>query len=1066
MKLRHAILAGGFLLAALHGLGGAATAVAAPAWNLDVHHYPTNVAPGGTVEYRLDVRNVGDSSSSGQTAVTVSLPAGFGRSAIRNEPDFFALPGPAAWTCPGSPGETTVVCTTTAAIARRSLSRSLVIVAAAAPDAGGTATATAEVSGGGAVASATAFERAEISSMPARFGIVADGFAPDFVESDGVTEERRSGAHPDLFRLPLDFNSLSDPTPGAPLPTIVGGTLHDLVVDLPPGLIGTPAAADECRPVQFIVSSCPGSSQVGRLDAAVYPFEPGPQSYPLTTGVFNLLHARGNLADFGFSIFGRPAHIQIRLDPARNYALQARLPAVNEAVPVFDQVLSFWGVPADSEHDSERCPSFSSGFGNTSDECDAGTPRRPFLTLPSDCGKEASIRVHDYDSWQNRGVFGPPIDYRMPGQISDCLKPPFVPRIEVEPGVNHASSPTGLGIRLILPQDQDPDALATPPVKQVTVALPEGVAISSAAADSLESCSPDQIALGTNEPVACPATSGIGRVSIRTPLLPEPLEGSIYLATQGSNPFDSLLAFYLTAHDSEERGVLLKIPGRLDLDPQSGDITASFDDLPELPFDELALEFRGGQKAPFVNPSTCGPRRAQLQAASFARPGEAVSASHPYQLTDGPGSHPCPSDPTRAPFSPQLQAGATIARAGAFSPFAFRIRREDQDQRFGQVTVRLPAGVSARLAGIPSCSETAIAAIPRGEGSGRSELDRPSCPRSSQIGSLAAVAGAGSEPLRLPGKVYLGGSYKGAPISLVAIVPAVAGPLDLGTIALRMAVDVNASTGRLSVLSDSLPTMLSGVPLELRTLRVELSHGRFIRNPTGCDVKSVKMEATSASGAGGSASNRFQVGGCGKLGFKPRVSLRLTGSTHRGAHPGVRVVLDPRPGDANLRRVEVALPRTELLDGRHIRTTCTRARFAADRCPPSSIHGRVKAWSPLLKRPLEGPIFLRESSRRLPDLAGSLGGEIDLDLVAHLDGKGGRLRVTLPRLPDVPLAKVVLTTDGGGRGLLVNTGGVCARERRAATVLTAHSSRVRQMGPMIETDCRDGGGERQSRRSH
>jgi hypothetical protein len=312
---------------------------------------------------------------------------------------------------------------------------------------------------------------------------------------------------------------------------------------------------------------------------------------------------------------------------------------------------------------------------------------------------------------------------------------------------------------------------------------------------------------------------------------------------------------------------------------------------------------------------------------------------------------------------------------------------------------------------------------------------------------------AGAAPLHIGGHAYLAGPYKGAPLSLAALVPAVAGPFDLGTMVVRVALHLDPRSAQIRAVSDPLPTILQGIPLDIRTLAVELDRPGFTLNPTSCDPMSILATVTSQAGRAATLASRFQVGDCARLRFEPRVSVRLSGPTRRGAHPQFRTVLTARRGDANISRLAVTLPATELLDSRRIGAVCTLPRFAARRCPPGSLHGHATVWTPLLEQPLTGPVYLRASKTRLPDLATSLHGQVDLDLVGGVEAVRGRLRIAFSGLPDLPLSRVVLTLQGARRGLFVNTGGLCARRRHLTAGFTAQNAKVRESHPRVRTAC-------------
>lgn len=1048
-------------LASLAALGsvGTAQAAAAPVWNLDIHHNETHFPPGGTGQYWFDIANVGDAGTSGPITLTVHLPAGLSLQSVGADQDFLGVQN---WSCIGT---TTVVCTTSESLARHTVARRLYLTVAVAPGAGDVLNATATVEGGGAALPDTASEPTPIDPEPAGFGIVADSFRPDFVKADGLTPVRESGAHPDLFTVPFDFNTIT-PDPTVPAQKLESEDIRNVHVDLPPGFLGNPTAVGECTAAQLGAAACPASSQVGRIDLVTYPISPDPglTFFNITTSVFNLSHPRGAVADLGFVFAGHPVHIKASLDPAHGYAITSSVPDINETLPPFHQKLTLWGVPGDAGHDSERCPGFLNG--STSQKCSTDFGRKPFLTVPSQCGVEHSVRLHHYDSWQNSGVFGPDIAYTQPGQTTNCDRPRFEPEVSIHPTGQQANTPTGLDVHIKVPQNENPDALATPPVKRTVVTLPEGMSFSPSFADGLQACSSAQMKLGTNDPIECPDASRIGEVTLDTPLLPKPVEGSMYLAAQGDNPFGSLFALYLVVHDTEERGVLIKIPGRVELDQRTGQITTIFDETPQFPFDDLALKFRSGPRAPLVNPPACGTQTIGVKVSSWARPDDPVDASTTYQVSEGPNGTPCPPDLAHRPFGPKMSAGTLNPSAGAYSPFLFRLSREDPEQELSQVTTVLPDGLLAKIAGIGACPESAIASIPTAEGTGRSEASSPACPASSLIGTISAGLGAGPGPNYFPGKVYLAGPYKGAPLSLAIVTPGLAGPFDLGNVVVRAALRVDRSTAQVTAVSDPFPTILHGVLLRVRDVRLRVDRAETTLNPTSCAPMAV---AAAITGVGGDlfstaddslagASSPFQVGSCASLGFKPELFFRLFGGTRRGAHPRLRAVLKARPGDANIARASVALPHSEFLDQGHIKTVCTRVQFAAEQCPAGSVYGHAVAETPLFGTPLEGPVYLRSSDHKLPDLVATLKGPasqpVEVDLVGRIDSVKGGIRNRFEVVPDAPVSTFTLQLQGGEKGLLINSTNLCRRVNRASVEFTAHSGRVAVLRPALKSSCR------------
>jgi hypothetical protein len=884
----------------LVGLFSAASAAATPVWNLDVHHNQTDFPPGGNAQLWFDLDNVGDTATSGPITLSVKLPGAFTRKAVIQDPEILDGPNPLVWNCPGSVGDSSFTCTTTkGSVPRHTSAYGLVLVVGVAEKASGAPFVSAKLTGGGA-AEVKASEQVQVSSEPAGFGIVPGSFVPDFFHADGLTPEREAGAHPDLFTVPFDLNSIFTPLVAQDRPeqTHPSENIRDLKVDLPPGFVGAPTAVGECTQAQFTVGQCPASSQVGRFDANLVPLTEA-TFFPIRPKVYNLAHPRGVISDLAFQVLGNPVHIKVSLDPANHYAITSEVPSINETVPPFNQKLTLWGVPADRSHDSERC-AHADHEGSTSGECTTDAVPKPFLTEPSQCESDNVMRLHHYDSWQNTGVFGPEIDYALPGAMTDCDKPRFEPEVEIEPTGKQANTPTGLDVHVKVAQNENPNALATPPVKRFTVRLPEGMSFSPSFADGLQSCSLAQMKLGTNEPIECPDASRIGEVTLHTPLLPKAAEGSMYLAAQGDNPFGSLFALYLVLHDTEERGALIKIPGKIDLDPTTGQITTTFNDTPQFPFEDLTLKFRSGPRAPLVNPPTCGTHTIGVEVASYAQPQAPLDVSNTYQVSEGPNGTPCPADSAHRPFTPSFSGGTLNPQAGAYSPFLFRLSREDREQELSQVTTILPPGLVAKIAGIPFCPDALINSISTAVGTGHQELADPACPAASQIGTVSAGLGAGPGPNYFPGKVYLAGPYKGAPLSLAIVAPGIAGPVDLGNVVVRVALDVDPDSTQVKAVSDPFPTILHGVILRVRDVRLRMDRPQTTINPTNCNPMSVNGLIT---GVGGSlyttaddslfaASAPFQVANCAYSAEATQDPIRS--SRRRCACPGVEPT-SPRP---------------------------------------------------------------------------------------------------------------------------------------------------------------------------
>jgi hypothetical protein len=1062
MSLRRMALLTTFAALGVLGSVAVATAAAAPILNLDLHHNETNFPPGGIAQYWVDISNVGDSPTSGPITLTVTLPKSLGRMAVR------ANNVGLGWNCPGAPGDSSFVCTTSSSIPAQTLITDPVLEVKVAANASGEPTTAAKISGGGTTGVVTTKEPTHISAEDPGFGVVVPSFVPDFFKADGLTSEREAGSHPALFMTPFDLNSIrsEEQEPGI-LQRVADESLRDIHVDLPPGFLGNPTAVAECTQAEFTALACPIASQVGIINLLLRTGFPSLFFEPKNPAVYNLSHPRGVISDLGFFIQGNPVHIRASLDPANHYAITTSVLDINEALPPFNQKLTLWGVPADSSHDAQR---------GCATKCSVGGNPKPFLSLPSQCESDNTVRLHHYDSWQNPGVFGPEIDYTLPGKMTDCDKPRFEPDVEIEPTGKQANTPTGLDVHVKVAQNENPNALATPPVKRFTVTLPQGMSFSPSFADGLQSCTLAQMKLGTNEPVDCPDASRIGEVELHTPLLPKSAEGSMYLASQGDNPFGSLFALYLVIHDTEERGALIKIPGKIDVDPVTGQITTVFDETPQFPFDDLTLKFRSGPRAPLVNPPSCGTQTIGVQVVSYAQPNAPVDVSNTYNVTEGPNGTPCPSDSAHRPFHPAMSAGTLNPSAGTYSPFVFRLSREDSEQELSQVRAVLPEGLLAKIAGIPPCPDAAIASISTAEGAGAGEAAHSACPAASQIGTISAGLGAGPGPNYFPGKVFLAGPYKGAPLSLAIVAPGLAGPFDLGNVVVRTAIEVDRSTAQVTAVSDPFPTILHGVILRVRDVRLRVERPDTILNPTSCDPTAVRAQITGVGGdlvstaddSLAAASSPFQVGNCASLGFKPDLALQLFGGTKRGAFPKLRATLKMPKGGANIAAASVALPHSEFLAQEHIGTVCTRVQFAAEQCPSASVYGTATAKTPLFSEPLSGAVYLRSSSNPLPDMVAVLKGPasqpIEVDLSGRIDSVKGGIRNTFDVVPDAPVETFTLELLGGKKGLLVNSRDLCKSTNRVTAKFTGQNGAAITTRPVLQNSCKKKAGKTQAAR--
>jgi hypothetical protein len=878
-----------------------------------------------------------------------------------------------------------------------------------------------------------------------------------------------AGGHPDLSVTELSVSGAE--------------TLNGTYINPPLGFVGNPAAAPRCPiskvPREGAQDTCPQGSRVG---VAVTQITNSTSTAPL----YNLPPEQGYPAQFGFRIENTPTVISVfpqsRTD---SYGLTVGAPNA-PAVGAVATRITLFGIP--------------SQYGS-------GATNAPFLSNPLDCSEAEPSWSIAIDSQQHAGALrelGVPdlsdpdwkTDSELTPPVTECDNPALAEQfagttMAVKPlqggGPVQADAPSGLAVDLDFPQSNDPTdpANATfdpsipqdPEPKDITVRLPAGLSISPSSADGLGACSDlasdpagDQVHYDDTKPVSCPDSAKIGSAVAISPLLAthdpvtdevsgaEPIPGDVYLLkphpgdlpTGGGNQEGKFRL--LIQLENPRYGINFKLPGIAVADKNTGQLTTVFTDNPQLPASHVTVTLKGGPWASLATPVTCGAFTTTANFVPWSTPGTPdANKSTSFDVGSGPGGSGCADNPARRPFAPTMSAGTESSKAGASTPFLLRIARNDGEGELSSLDLTTPPGLTAKLAGVPYCSDAAIAAA--SSRSGATEQASPSCPAGSQIGTLAADSGPGPNPYRVNGRAYLAGPYKGAPLSFVFIAPAVAGPFDLGNVVVRAGVFVDPQTARMTISSDPLPWILDGMPLRLRSIVARLDRHDFTRNPTRCEPMAVSATVSGVSAAKASLSNGFQVGGCKGLGFKPRLALRLLGPTHRSAFPKVRATLTPRAGDANIARASVTLPATEFLENAHIQAICTRARYAAAACPPKSIYGRAKAWSPLLDRPLEGPVYLRASDRTLPDLAASLDGQFQIDAVGRIDSVRGRIRATLEALPDVPISKFVLTMDGGRKGLLVNNTELCQARPRVGALLEGQNGRVRSIHPLVRAAC-------------
>jgi hypothetical protein len=852
-------------------------------------------------------------------------------------------------------------------------------------------------------------------------------------------------------------------------------TIKTLRVDLPPGLTVNPNATQEkCSLAQFLHSPAAGvfepecdeaKTKVGeeevtlvtnRDNVPVPPIGPVPKGFvvPPTPGiskvpVFNLQPKPGEPALFGF-VVGKQEPVFLETDVSWesdfHEAFTIHLPNT-AAMPGLDTLIS-------------RLINFGASTGN-------GT----YINNPTTC-LDPNAFPHLYSTWFRAESYEEP-DPAFPNgstpveaqvaennggetklvQQQGCGSVPFTPGVSVEPGTTAVDSPSPALVETTLkyltggesPQQESH-------LRKAVVTLPNGMGLNPSGSNGLLACTDAQFKKGVrtyaNE---CPANSRVGSVTIDSPPLEKPLTGSVYVGEQkSSNPTSGEQFRILVEAKEQNEGIDVRLVGHVSANPTTGQLTTTFNEqqvgplagklpegLPQVPFTSVKLRF-DGPRSVLSSPPTCSPAQSSAQMEPWARPGEQVQPTiKPFTLASIPGGGSCPTTMAARPFLPSYTATTDSTKAGKYSPFKVHIGRPDGQQELKLVDVTLPKGLTGNLSGIPYCSDASLAAA--AASSGKAQQANSSCSSASQIGISSTQSGTGNTPLTLPGKAYLAGPYKGAALSMAVITPAVSGPFDLGTVVVRVALNVDPVTAQIHAVSDAIPNVFGGVKLDLRSIDLNLNRSKFTLTPTNCS-----KQATTGSIAGGGAdpansavwssyavNTPYQATQCKKLGFKPKLRTTISGPTKRAKNPKIKAVLEARGGDANVARTALTLPHSLFLDQSHIRKVCTRVQLAARQCPKSAVYGHAKAITPLLDKALTGPVYLVSSSHELPDLVADLRGQVNIQLHGVISSKHGGLKTVFNPVPDVAVKKFILNMQGGKKSLLVNSTNTCKGKQLA-----------------------------------
>ncbi len=1004
----------------------------APGWMINSHSYPTNLAPGSSGYVNVDVYDVGGAPSLAGAIVTDTLPQGVSAETGNG------------WTC----GTAARVTCTHELEALPGLSQEAELELEVTVNQGaaeGSFPNEVTVAGGGAPNPASASNRFTVSATPAHFGFAdADAW---FTNADGTTDTQ-AGSHPYEVTFDYDVNTAVHSRP-------VEET-RNIAVNLPPGLVGNPTAVPQCSRQQFDKKGCPASSQIGVAPTGLGVPEGGlPTTFEFP--VYNLTPPPGVPAEFAFSIFGIHAILDAGVRSDGDYGITEHVDDVPQRAVVRSRV-TLWGVPADPSHDVERCTVVKEEL----EECDLPSSAQevPFLTLPTSCEGAQPFSISS-DAWGDSGATGSYEFLSHDGSgaltgFTGCDRLGFQPTITVAPDTSYSDTPAGLTVEVKMPQEglADSEALSISNIKNTTVVLPKGVVINPGQAAGLQACQAGEDAVGTQEAPSCPNASKVGTDEIESPLLKNSLKGNVYVLQ--SNPPNLQL---LVAASGE--GVNLKLVGDVHLDEATGQLSTTFSKTPELPFTSFKLAFSGGAQAALATPTTCGTYTTTSDFMPWSTPavGDAFPVSN-FTIDSGPGGDGTAGCSGPLPFKPNLTAGSTTDQAGGFTSFSLLLTREDGQQRIGTLQFKTPEGLLGMISKVPLCPEA--------------QANAGTCSSASQIGHTVVEAGPGPYPLvvpqpgQSPAPIYLTEGYKGAPYGLSIVVPLHVGPFTLQTQVVRARIEVNPITTQLTVTTDPLPTIIDGIPADLRAINAVIDRPGFMFNPTGCEPSSFSGTATSSEGASAPIGSHFQMGSCRALTFKPNFKVSTSGKTSRknGASLDAKILYptgelgdNQASSQSNVKMVKVDLPKQLPSRLTTLQKACPSQTFEANpaACPEDSKVGTATAITPVLPVQLTGPAyFVSYGGAKFPELVIVLQG---YGVTVFLHGetfisKAGITSSTFRQVPDVPITSFELQLPEGPYSALAANGNLCTTKLKMPTAFTGQNgATLKQTTPISVTGC-------------
>jgi uncharacterized repeat protein (TIGR01451 family) len=1030
-------------------------------WELTARTFPTHIAPGETGFIKIEVFNVGAADSHGSVTVTDTLPPGVTATDAGNS-HFISKIDHSLWECTGT---TVVTCTNNpekmpsisggaggSAGEGPNFTPQVGIEVKVAPGFSGTEANHVTIAGGGAPTPASTVDPITISSTPPGFAFV--GWDAWFSNADG-TFDTQAGSHP--YSATFSFDLANVPTESPQLFDPAGGTVRDIEVRLPPGLVGDPYAVSQCtRQLLDTEGGCPPASQVGFIDNTVIE-----GSFQDRKQVFNMVPPAGVPAELGFTINGINVLLDVGVRSGSDYGLTTHINDTPQR-EVLASVLTLWGVPGDASHNRWRdavqdgCRKEEEGTPNCPSP--GGSPK-PFLTLPTSCTGPQVFSIQA-DTWENPDVtsglsFESHDSNGVPTGLTGCEHLGFGPLMSVAPDTSQADTPTGLTVDVKPPVGGllDPQGLGTSDIQNTTVTLPEGLVINPGQAAGLEACQESEAHVH-DEGIAptCPLKSKVGTDEAELPILKSALKGNVYVMQ--SNPPELKLLIVASGD-----GVEVKLVAHVHLDEKTGRLTTTLEGTPQAPVSDFRLSFSGGAQAALATPTTCGTYQATADFTSWANP--FIVDAFPtgaFVVTGGANGAPCPSSPL--PFTPSLIAGSTTDQAGGFTAFSLLLQAPDDQQRIEKLQFKIPQGLLGMISRVPLCAEP--------------QAQDGTCSSASQIGHTVVASGPGPYPLVVPqpgqppAAIYLTGPYKGAPYGLSIVVPVVVGPFTLDTQIVRAEIEIDPLTAQITVTTDPLPQVIDGVPTDLRTVNAVIDRPGFMFNPTSCEPMSFSGTAFSAQGSSAPVSSPFQMGSCRSLLFKPNFKVSTAGRTSRknGASLDVKLTYPTGPlganqasSQSNIKSVKVDLPKQLPSRLTTLQKACTAATFDANpaACPSASRVGQVMAVTPVLPVPLTGPAyFVSYGGAKFPELVFVLQGYgVTVDVHAEtFISKAGITSSTLHRVPDVPISSFELKLPQGPFSALAANGNLCQSTLKMPTAFTAQDGAViHQSTPIGVTGC-------------